>query len=908
MENKKNIKSNLQRITASILAVIIFGQSALAYNLSTARTVSFNTASGANTQNNIEKHAAVLPNLKATDSKTEKKTTENLPDENKQLIIPATENGGVIGVYAGKLLDNPSDNVFHFLLKEKLNSGDRVKLVYELQGISDYHGAAISINDEFSRGGNWVQKSDQWSTQEQYINVASLQQGDNTLLFSLPENADYGYQVRNLTLVIEKGKSKTLQLNNLTALSYKGEGYVSGFVDGLTADSKISIEGKEIPHQNGFFEYVLPAQNNSKATVTITTAGQTLQQNIVMKPVSVTHQEPLLNVLSGSSKTFVKGQKMTLSIGAASIQVDNTALLENKTLSITPLRSIDLPALDPLMTNLTNGRGYRFLPHGEHFADGAVVKLGYNKELLPPGYTEEDIRTFFFDKNTGHWEALERDSLDVANQIIISKTTHFTDMINGVIKTPESPDTQGFAATMMNDIKAADPTAAIQTIQPPSANQQGSANLSYAIEVPPGRNGMQPSLNVTYNSDGGSGWLGEGWDIQTPSINVDTRWGVPRYSTADETETYNFNGTMLVLMDNQSPTVAHRGNKIARKSGEIQFYPRTEGSFSKIIRKGTDPKNYTWEVTDKNGTLYKYDQLLKGDNGNIAEWYLSSVTDLHGDFIKYTHLSVDETIQGNVKAKASYISSIEYGNKNDNAHTVISFLNEGTKTVKTNSGRYGFLTSKQKLLTQIKVIHLGNTLRSYDFVYKSGDGAFKKTLLEKIVQNDASGAKFNEHVFEYYDDVKAAEGYVPFKNNTENWNTGNDNVTGNGVITKTDIIAGEVLFSDKISALGGGVSASGGFSLFVGVGPNENLSTTSNTAGVSFSFSPSESKTLLTLVDINGDGLADKVFSESNRIYYRPNLGNGTFGDKLEVSGISKISLVKTLPKQLQILLFLYLH
>jgi len=898
MENKENIKSNLQRITASILAVIIFGQSALAYNLSTAKTVSFNTASGVNTQNNTQKHAAILPNLKAADSNSEKKTTENLPDENKQLIIPAAENGGVIGVYAGKLLDNPADNVFHFSLKEKLNSGDRVKLVYELQGVSDYHGAAISINDEFSRGGNWVQKSDQWSTQEQYINAASLQQGDNTLLFSLPENAAYGYQVRNLALVIEKGKSKSLQLDNLTALSYNGQGYISGFVDGLTADSKINIEGKEIPHQNGFFEYVMPAQNNSKATVNITTAGQTLQQNIVLKAVSVTHQEPLLNVISGSSKTFVKGQKMILSIGAASIEVDKTALLENKTLSITPLRSIDLPALDPLMTNLTNGRGYRFLPHGEHFAEGAVVKLGYNKELLPPGYTEEDIRTFFFDKNTGHWEALERDSLDVANQIIISKTTHFTDMINGVIKTPESPDTQGFAATMMNDIKAADPTAAIQTIQPPSANQQGSANLSYAIEVPPARNGMQPNINITYNSDGGSGWLGEGWDIQMSTISVDTRWGVPRYSPTEETETYSLNGVMLVMMDNQNPTVAHRGNKIARKSGDVQFYPRTESNFSKIIRRGSKLNEYTWHITDKNGTVYSYIEVISNTKGsnNIAEWFLTYAVDLHGDYIRYNYSGAStETVGGKIFSESRYLSSIVCGTKENIGQTTISFTSGNTKTVKTNSGRYGFLTSKQKLLTKITVTQFGEALRSYDFVYKKDDGAFKKTLLEKIVQNNAAGTKFNEHVFEYYDDVKAAEGYVPFNNTTENWNTGNDKITGKGIITKADITRDGVSFNDKISALGGGVSTSGGFSLYVGVGLDDKMyATESNTFGASFSYSPSESKGLLALVDINGDGLADKVFSEAGRIYYRSNQGDNTFGDKLEVNGISTFSFTKS--------------
>ncbi len=46
-------------------------------------------------------------------------------------------------------------------------------------------------------------------------------------------------------------------------------------------------------------------------------------------------------------------------------------------------------------------------------------------------------------------------------------------MINGVIKAPESPQTDGFTPTMMNDIKAADPTAKINLITPPTANNRG---------------------------------------------------------------------------------------------------------------------------------------------------------------------------------------------------------------------------------------------------------------------------------------------------------------------------------------------------------------------------------------------------------------------------------------------------
>ena len=149
-------------------------------------------------------------------------------------------------------------------------------------------------------------------------------------------------------------------------------------------------------------------------------------------------------------------------------------------------------------------------------------------------------------------------------------------MINGVIKAPESPQTDGFTPTMMNDIKAADPTAKINLITPPTANNRGSANLQYGFEMPPARNGMAPSLGIQYSSEGGSGWLGEGWNLSIPSITLDTRWGVPRYDTSKETETYLMSGSMLSTMgDDGKMGVAHRGEKMARKA-DRQFYTRAD--------------------------------------------------------------------------------------------------------------------------------------------------------------------------------------------------------------------------------------------------------------------------------------------------------------------------------------------
>ena len=79
------------------------------------------------------------------------------------------------------------------------------------------------------------------------------------------------------------------------------------------------------------------------------------------------------------------------------------------------------------------------------------------------------------------------------------------------------------------------------------------------------------------------GWLGLGWDLSVPSITVDTRWGVPRYSPEKESETYTMGGEQLM-------PVAHRSSVLEDRTTDKQFYPRVEGSFSIIKRHGNSPK------------------------------------------------------------------------------------------------------------------------------------------------------------------------------------------------------------------------------------------------------------------------------------------------------------------------------
>lgn len=48
----------------------------------------------------------------------------------------------------------------------------------------------------------------------------------------------------------------------------------------------------------------------------------------------------------------------------------------------------------------------------------------------------------------------------------------------------------------------------------------GAFNYSYPIEVPPGRNGLQPDLKLNYNNQNtkNDSMFGYGWDINIPYI------------------------------------------------------------------------------------------------------------------------------------------------------------------------------------------------------------------------------------------------------------------------------------------------------------------------------------------------------------------------------------------------------
>jgi len=604
----------------------------------------------------------------------------------------------------------------------------------------------------------------------------------------------------------------------------------------------------------------------------------------------VVHYNIVIPGRTMQSAEFMPGIQNSISMDGVLLSIPDGGMNQTKSLSITGLLDEDLPPIPDEITNVTKNyyTGYRFLPHGMLFDSAATIAMAYDNSLIPEGFTVEDVYTYYYDESDHKWKALERDSINHRLSLIVSSTLHFTDMINGIIKVPESPETEGFVPTTIKDIKAADPASGITLIAPPVANNEGDAKLSYPLKLPEGRSGMHPQLTLQYSSDGSSGWAGYGWRLNVPGISVDITWGVPRYLNDKESETYQYAGSQLT-------PVAHRSEYIDR-TPEKRFYSRIEGSFSKIIRHGDNPKNYWWEVTTKDGVRNFYGGLPETGiitngvsfdaAGNIGYWALIETRDLHNNFVHYTY---DKPAEG---GQQLYIREITYtGHEAEQGPYKIEFLRDDEantyerKDASINA-RYGFIIRDRDLLRRIHITYDSEPIRSYTFQYK--DGIFLKTLLESVTEYDAAGDEFYTHRFDYYNDIKVDNEQIPFVPE-KRWDVPDDDLKGPYLN----------IFLNSISALGGSASVGGSGSVTATVGLLDGkVFLKSMTAGGTVSYQGSKNEGFLVLIDLNGDELPDKVYKKDGGIYYRPNLlsypSEEMFGEKKLIAGIDNISVSKT--------------
>ena len=256
----------------------------------------------------------------------------------------------------------------------------------------------------------------------------------------------------------------------------------------------------------------------------------------------------------------------------------------------------------------------------------------------------------------------------------------------------------------------------------------GTATTSIPIEVPPGRNGMQPNLALTYASSGGNGWVGMGWKLEVGTIERQTRWGVlynptPQEETDGKVYTMRLNGVSTDLVKAPAPAPSN------------EYRAKIEGAFLRIrlMNSGLDG----WEVTDKKGTKYIFGKTYRIQSGTmIFKWCLEKVIDRDGNYMSILYV----TDQGQ-----GYLDQIQYGGNDPTGvvgggpalpHTnMVKFYTESRPDAPVMyTSNFPITTAKRlKTIAVWSDLAMTKLVRVYSLQY-SGTGSVPRSILTAVQQ------------------------------------------------------------------------------------------------------------------------------------------------------------------------------
>ncbi len=212
-----------------------------------------------------------------------------------------------------------------------------------------------------------------------------------------------------------------------------------------------------------------------------------------------------------------------------------------------------------------------------------------------------------------------------------------------------------FPPTTIAQASPSDPISGpIATIDPPSQNptefsvgdysvseKTGAATYQFPIPVPIGRNGLSPTLSLTYSSNAPlRGDIAAGWTLPIPIIQYD-KGPNPHY-------TVSMNGIIGQLIP--VPDLALREDGITYRAENDDSFTRFEFHPGKQVLNDNSnewtPSSWIARTTD--GNIYTFG----GDNASTdddSRWYLQQISDRRGNTIEYKWERVDVGIYGNYR-------------------------------------------------------------------------------------------------------------------------------------------------------------------------------------------------------------------------------------------------------------------
>lgn len=281
-----------------------------------------------------------------------------------------------------------------------------------------------------------------------------------------------------------------------------------------------------------------------------------------------------------------------------------------------------------------------------------------------------------------------------------------------------------------------------------SANSTASGGATYTmpIEIPPGTNGMQPNLSLTYNSQAGDRIAGYGWNIS--GYSAISRAGRNFFHNGSATPVNYTNTNDAFQLDGQ------RLFKITGNNGADSTVYGTEAeTFSKVESfGGTEISGPDWfKVTAKDGTIMEFghgsNTKLLTDNGqSTAIWLLNSIVDKNNNASGYTY-NIDYMNRNYTLVDIIYTANVILAtyvfpyNKVHFSYTV----RYGTPINTTYDGGASF-NNPYYNLDKITVTNDGGLIKTYQCAYTAVKNEY---FLSSVQEKGSDSTTLNPTVFKY---------------------------------------------------------------------------------------------------------------------------------------------------------------
>ncbi|MDX2194799.1 MAG: peptidoglycan DD-metalloendopeptidase family protein [Cytophagales bacterium] len=283
----------------------------------------------------------------------------------------------------------------------------------------------------------------------------------------------------------------------------------------------------------------------------------------------------------------------------------------------------------------------------------------------------------------------------------------------------------------------------------------GSAEYTIPIEIPKGAKGTAPPLAIKYNSLGGNGLLGMGWELI--GLQDITRVG----------QSLHFDSNILPVQLSSNDRYSLSGQRLVMVNGAGEGLNGTEYNFEarttdKIFSRGSvngGPEYF--EIKSSNGSTVEFGKTenarLTGDNSLFSSnttplvWKINKIKDIYGNYIRYTYKKstnpfvdtesylekIEYSLNDNASNEAPYVIYFKYSNRNDTEEANIT---PGTSI------------KKSVLLKHIEIHSHGRLLKKYSFDYISGNITHVPVgspRLHKVWQETYDGTKLNPIVINW---------------------------------------------------------------------------------------------------------------------------------------------------------------